>query len=285
MAGALWLAFLSSYVAWLMAQLLFAIVFLQWFILLHEAGHHTFFKTRYLNTCLGYCAGFFALIPFTSWQRIHTAHHRWTGWQDLDATTAELVPRIRPQWQIILVRLAWRTHMPFFSIIYRVTNYWHISRIKRFVTIADSTPMLLNIVIQLIVYALLCWYIGFIALAKVCGIGLLLSLALQDILLLSQHTHIPQRHSLGKNVRPFSHKEQAQFTRTLRFPGWFSRLILNFDKHELHHKYVHIPGYDLHKIDEPSEHTIDWWRWLVEAKRLPGDVFLFQTEEQTGVHI
>ena len=38
-------------------------------------------------------AAFFALIPFGCWKLIHGMHHHWTGWQDLDATTATLVPR------------------------------------------------------------------------------------------------------------------------------------------------------------------------------------------------
>ena len=42
-------AFLSSFpfgVAWALGQILFAFAFLEWFVLLHEAGHRTLFRHR-----------------------------------------------------------------------------------------------------------------------------------------------------------------------------------------------------------------------------------------------
>jgi fatty acid desaturase len=59
-------------------------------------------------------------------------------------------------------------------------------------------------------------------------------------------------------------------------------LILHFDAHELHHMYVRVPGYDLHKIPSRPQNEVHWWQWLRAVKRLPGDVFLFQNQAQTG---
>ena len=78
---------------WLIGQLILAIAFLQWFVLLHEAGHNNLFRTQRLNRLAGWTAGFMALIPFGCWKLVHGMHHRWTGWQDLDMTTATLTPR------------------------------------------------------------------------------------------------------------------------------------------------------------------------------------------------
>ena len=72
-----------------------AVAFVQWFVILHECGHDTLFRTRTWNRVAGSVAGFFALIPFACWTRVHSRHHRWTGWQDLDPTTEALVPRNR----------------------------------------------------------------------------------------------------------------------------------------------------------------------------------------------
>src|SRR5262245_30380472 len=78
---------------WLAGQGLLALAFLLWFAVLHEAGHKTLFRTGWLNTVTGHVAGFFALIPFDMFRWAHARHHHWAGWQDLDLTTAPLVPR------------------------------------------------------------------------------------------------------------------------------------------------------------------------------------------------
>ena len=57
----------------------------------------------------------------------------------------------------------------------------------------------------------------------------------EDVLLLSQHTHIPQRVSHGAGVRRFPAVEQEEFSRSLRLPGWLSTALPHFDAHELHH--------------------------------------------------
>src|SRR5262245_36037691 len=93
LAAGFWLTRAGNPWAWAGGQLLLAAAFLHAFVLLHEAGHGTLFSNRALNHLAGHLAGAIALIPFWNWQLIHLRHHRYTGWQDLDATTAALVPR------------------------------------------------------------------------------------------------------------------------------------------------------------------------------------------------
>jgi fatty acid desaturase len=121
---------------------------------------------------------------------------------------------------------------------------------------------------------------------QLTGAALFLTLVMQDPLILSQHTHIPMQLSHGEPVLPFSPKEQEVFTRSLLFPLWFSRWILiNLDAHELHHVHTSIPGYYLHKLGRQTQNGVSWWRWLLAAKRVPGDVFLYQNRNQTGFDI
>ena len=90
--------------------------------------------------------------------------------------------------------------------------------------------------------------------------------ALQDLLILSQHTHIPMELAGDERVKPFTPGEQEEFTRSLVFPSWFSRLVLlNFDAHGLHHMHPSIPGYDLQRLDEQPDNCIAWWRWVWRA--------------------
>ena len=107
----------------------------------------------------------------------------------------------------------------------------------------------------------------------------------EDLLLLSQHAHVPQNVSAGSPVSPVPAVGQEIFTRSLRLPRWVSALLLHFDAHELHHMYPFVPGYHLRRIPYQPSHEIGWWEWVRVSKRLRGVVLLFHNRDQTGVHI
>jgi fatty acid desaturase len=284
---ALTLSTLEFWPYWLLGQCLLAVALLQWFVLLHEAGHHTLFRTPFLNRGAGHVAGFFALIPFPCWKLVHGNHHHWTGWQDLDVTTANLVPRPLSRLERFLVNVCWATGLPLFSTLYRINNYWNFFRVKQYFPDRRQRRQLLKgVVVMAAIYALVVWLVGPELMLQLVGLGLFLTLVLQDPLILSQHTHVPMERSSGSAVLPFLPMDQQVFTRSLQFPRWFARLILlNFDAHELHHMYPRVPGYDLHRIDFVPRNRISWWRWLIQAKRISGVVFLFQNRLQSGHHL
>jgi fatty acid desaturase len=262
------------------------VAFVHAFVLLHEAGHRTLFTSRRANRLVGHLAGFVALIPFHAWQRIHARHHRYTGWQDLDATTASLVPRAIRPWERSVINFAWRTWLPLFSIVYRLQNYWNLPRIAPFLgDDAARRAVRINVIVMLCAYALLVGWIGAGPLLVWVGPALLASLVIEDVLLLSQHTHLPQRLSGGAAVRAFRPMEQAQFTRSLRLPRTLSTLIMHFDAHELHHMYPSVPGYRLSRIDYRAPNEVDWITWTRAAKRLSGVDFLFRNRDDTGAPV
>ena len=285
-AGALALAGRGGWIAYIGAQAILSLAFVHAFVLLHEAGHHTLFRSRRANRLVGHLAGFVALIPFHAWQRIHARHHRYTGWQDLDATTASLVPRAIRPWERTIINFAWRTWLPLFSILYRVQNYWNLPRIAPFLgDVGARRAIRINAIVLLAAYALLVAWVGAAALLALAGPALLASLVIEDVLLLSQHTHVPQQLSGGAAVRAFRPMEQAQFTRSLRLPRALSALIMHFDAHELHHMYPSVPGYRLSRIAYRAPNEVDWIDWTRAAKRLSGVDFLFRNRNDTGAPV
>ena len=247
----------------------------------------TLFRARALNVVVGHGAGFMAIIPFACWRRVHGLHHVWTGWQDKDPTTASLAPRARGSAQIFLVDIAWRAWLPLFSVLYRLGNYWNLFGLRRlFRAGSQRGAMLLNALVLLALYAALVWILGLEACLRLFGAAIMTSLMLQDPLILSQHTHMPQRLSGGRAVQPLPAHEQMRHTRSLRFPQWVSQwLLLNFNAHELHHRYAGVPGYRLNRIAARPGNEVHWWTWLRAAKRLRGSVFLFQSRDQTGFRL
>ena len=271
---------------WFPGQLLLALGFIQWFALLHECGHETLFRTRRLHKPIGHVAAFFSIIPFHCWKRVHGRHHKWTGWQDIDPTTAALVPRELGRAERMLVNVCWKFWIPLFSVLYRVNNFWNLPRLwTLFAARADRRRMAWNAVLLLACYAGIAIAIGPGTLLRVVGLALVLSLIAEDLLLLSQHTHVPQQLSGGSDVRPFPTIEQEVFTRSLVFPRWLSALLLHIDAHELHHMYPFVPGYRLDAIPYETENGIDVVTWTRRARALKGEVFLFQNRLESGADL
>lgn len=271
---------------WLAGQVLLAFALLQWFAVLHEAGHRTLFRSRRLNLWTSHLAGFLALIPGDCWRIVHAKHHYWTGWQDLDLTTQSLVPRPLRRIERWVINLCWALWIPLFSTLYRLNNYWNLPRLwQLFPGARDRRVIVLNIIVYASLYALIVWWFPWRLVARTLASALLLSFAIQDLLILSQHTHIPMKIAAGKQVAPFSPGRQDVFTRSLIFPKFFSRwILLNMDAHSLHHMYPSIPGYDLHRVKRVIANETPWWLWVWKARSLRGDVLLFQNRDQTGFY-
>ena len=280
---ALLLSFAGAGWMWIAGQILLGLMLVQWFVILHECGHDTLFRTRKWHAIVGRIAATFSLIPYHSWTRVHGRHHKWTGWQDLDPTTESLTPRARGWGERALVNTCWRLWIPLFAVAYRVSNYWNVFRLLRiFPGAADRRAIIRDGLLLLAFYLAVVVVLGPLATLRGFGLGLLISLAIEDLLLLSQHTHVPQHVSGGDPVRPFPAIEQEPFTRSLRLPRAASAFLLHFDAHELHHMYPFVPGYHLRRIEYTPENQIGWWKWVRGAKRVPADVLLYQNRIQTG---
>jgi omega-6 fatty acid desaturase (delta-12 desaturase) len=285
-AAGLGLSVQPNGVMWIIGQIILAGAFLHWFVILHECGHDTLFRSRRLNAAVGTCAGLISVIPFRTWRRVHGRHHKWTGWQDLDPTTEALVPCERRRIERLAVNTCWRLWIPIFSVAYRAQNFWSLRRVLgMFPREADRRAILRDTAFAMITYIALAVAVGPASVLRLIGIALVLSLMVEDLLLLSQHTHIPQHVSGGETVRPYPAIEQATFTRSLRLPRWMSRTVLHFDAHELHHMYPFVPGYHLHRVPYEPPNEIGWWQWVTRAKRVPADVLLYENRLRTGLDV
>ena len=258
---------------------------MQWFVLLHEAGHATLFKTRWLNDAAGHVASLGCAIPFYPWRSIHALHHRWTGWQDLDPTTSALVPRELKPVERAIIDVCWRAWIPLFSVLYRTNNYWNLPRLWRVLPRPHHRRRnLLNVLGLAAFYAALVAWLGPALALRLFGLAACLSLIFCDPILFSQHNHVPQRLSMGRPVKPHAPAEQGVFTRSLRFSWPVSTLVLlRFDAHELHHRHPHVPGYLLHRVPEPAHDEHPALDWILKARRVRASVLMFQNRDQTGL--
>jgi len=255
-------------------------------VLLHECGHGTLFRDRLANVVAGHLAGVGALIPFESWRRVHGRHHKWTGWQDLEPTTAVLTPRPLSRLERAVINLCWRLWIPLFAAAYRLNNFWNVPRLVRLFPVpATRARVVVSVVATAGVYAAAVILLGPATTARLIFLSLFLSFIAQDILIVSQHTHVPMGLSHGQAVDPYPTLAQEPFTRSLRLPAWLSRALLHFDAHELHHMYPFVPGYRLGGIAYETENEIGVWTWVRRARAMPGELFLFHNRLETGADI
>ncbi|MEZ5319933.1 MAG: fatty acid desaturase [Vicinamibacterales bacterium] len=267
---------------WATGQVVLAAALVEWFIVLHECGHGTMFARRGPNRWAGWIAGWFSLIPFATWRRIHQRHHKWTGWQDLDPTTAGLVPRPLGRLERATADWCWRLWIPLFAVLYRATNFWHVRRLRRLFPGVAGRRLTAWTLAHAAGYVVLVVLVGPVTMARLAGVALVLSFVAQEVLLISQHTHLPMTRSDGRGVAPYPPPAQERFTRSLRLPRLVSRLALHFDAHELHHMFPAVPGYRLQSIAYRPAHEVPAWRWIPAARRVRGSVLLFQNRDETG---
>jgi omega-6 fatty acid desaturase (delta-12 desaturase) len=272
----------ASWPAYIAGQLCGAVFFMQAFILTHELGHNSLFESSRLNKALGYVFSFLVFIPFHSWRHIHALHHKWTGWRDRDPTTEKTFADRLSTSQQRLVNVSWAWHLPVFTVGYRFGIYWKAEKLKRHL----SEPNYKRCVWEMLLYCAL--YLATIVVFPTVWLALIpalfLSFVLTDVITLSQHSHIEMRSSNGDDVKPLKHHEQPQYSRSLEFPEFISRYImLNFNRHEAHHRYPGLPCYRLHEVHEPCENSYAFWPWLKTVKTMKGVDFVFRSSNDRSL--
>jgi omega-6 fatty acid desaturase (delta-12 desaturase) len=96
-----------------------ALMVVRLFMLQHDCGHGSFFKSKSANTVVGSILGVITLVPYTYWRKTHAIHHATSGdldgrdFGDIDTLTVReylsrsrgkrLMYRIYRHWLVLLV--------------------------------------------------------------------------------------------------------------------------------------------------------------------------------------
>ena len=100
-----------------------------------------------------------------------------------------------------------------FYLSYKLSNYWNLNKIKRFLKPERFRIAILNVVLYVILYALLITFFGRFILVNLLP-AFLLSLVWKELVILTQHSHIEIPVSEGKTVRPVSTLKQIEYSRS-----------------------------------------------------------------------
>jgi len=223
------------------------------FIIQHDCGHQSFFKSKKLNNAVGYICSLFSSIPFNYWAKIHNFHHGHNG--QLEVREVGDIPtltvdeyRQRSKWGKLRYRI-WR--MPLITFVIAPAFYFIIS--NRFPLFKDkfknmkslSLGQLRNNILIFALYAGLAWLIGwkqflFIQLTLIFLFGII-----AFWFFYIQHQHEASYKQWKKNwdyllsaIRGSSY---------YRLPKPIQWLTGNIGIHHIHHLSSIIPNYNLEK--------------------------------------
>jgi omega-6 fatty acid desaturase (delta-12 desaturase) len=219
------------------------------FIIQHDCGHHSFFRSRRANDLLGGCCGLLTLTPYHMWRRSHSRHHASSGnlnhrgHGDVWTLTVEEY-RSRP----FLGRLQYRAYRhPFFMFLlgpallfilyqrlaFHIPRNWYRERRSVHIT---------NFGILAIVVAA-SYTIGLKAFLLVHLPVVLIAAAMGSWLFFVQHQYERaywQPHDRWNFIR--SAIEGSSYYRLPRVLQWFTG---NIGFHHIHHLESRIPNYNL----------------------------------------
>jgi acyl-lipid omega-6 desaturase (Delta-12 desaturase) len=276
-----WVAVLSVDVSlWLtaLATLLISLFALRAFVLMHECGHGSLFRTRSLNRVCGFCLGVIAGMPQYVWSRHHNYHHAHNGDWDkyrglyttlsVDEYAAMTGARRRMYRGKCGIAVA-----PFAGLIYVIFNprfTWlkgSIGLVNHIVKGKVAQPnltikalaagfetrywqskkeywqMFWNNVALLSIWVLMCWACGTARFFTIYLISTSLAGGVGIVLFTVQHNF---EHSYASDSGHWDYDTGAiQGSSFLILPRWLNWFTANIAYHHIHHLSAKIPNYRL----------------------------------------
>ena len=262
---------------YLVGQICGALFFMQAFILLHEFGHRSMFRSNKWNSLFGHFFSFFVFIPYYNWLEVHELHHKWTGYRDLDPTTEKTFADRFTSKQEKIINFCWKYSVPLFTLGYRLGIYWKAEKLKRHLSDESYKKCILSMIIYAVIYIALVFMFPLTILKLLPA--MYVSFILCDILSMSQHSHIAMPVSNGESVTPLNYADQVQYSRSLIFPDFLSKYVLfYFNFHEAHHAYPGLPCYHLQKMNIKGDNSFQFIPWIKKVKSMPGVDFVFKSD-------
>jgi omega-6 fatty acid desaturase (delta-12 desaturase) len=276
-----WAALLSVRVSyWLTAAavLLIGLFSVRVFALMHECGHGSLFRTRWLNRAFGFLLGVISGMPQYVWSQHHNFHHATNGnWEkyrgvyttlSVDEYSAMTIAQQRMYRRKCSIATA-----PLAGLIYVIFNprlTWlkgsiglviHIVKGKlaqphlsiKALAASFTTPywksrkeywhMFWNNAVLLSIWTLMCWKFGAVPFFTIYLISASLAGGVGIILFTVQHNF---EHSYASDSRYWDYDTGAiKGSSFLILPRWLNWFTANIAYHHIHHLSARIPNYRL----------------------------------------
>ena len=276
----------TSYVLTALATLAIGLFLLRVFVLMHECGHGSLFRSPAFNRSWGFYLGVLSGMPQYVWARHHNYHHATNGnWAryrgPLAILSVDEYSALCPKGQRAYVRARNLIMAPMAGFVYLILNprrtwmrgtlalLWHMARRKwvqpqvsvrvhaaSFRTLywassAEYWHMTFNNLVLLSVWAAMSYLIGPLLFFSVYLISTSLAGAGGIVLFTVQHNF---EHSYASCDKNWDHDDAAiHGTSFLELPAWLNWFTANIGYHHIHHLSARIPNYRLAACHEQYE--------------------------------
>lgn len=276
-----WAALLSVHLSyWLTvaAVLLISLFTVRAFVLMHECGHGSLFRSRWLNRAFGFLLGVVSGMPQYVWSQHHNYHHatngNWEKYRGIYTTlSVDEYAAMTDAQQRMYRRKCNITTAPIAGLIYVILNprlTWlkgSIGLVSHIVKGKVAQPhlsikahaasfetrywksrreywhMFWNNAVLLSIWVLMCWAFGTVLFFTIYLISASLASGAGIILFTVQHNF---EHSYASDSRYWDYDTGAiEGSSFLILPSWLNWFTANIAYHHIHHLSARIPNYCL----------------------------------------
>jgi omega-6 fatty acid desaturase (delta-12 desaturase) len=228
------------------------------FIIQHDCGHGSFFKSREANNRTGRLCSLVTMIPYYYWRRQHALHHSTSGNLDRrgfgDVSTHTVVEYQRMTKFERFKYRAYRNPFVFLGLgplaLYLITNRFAFDKVQT--SKRERHNVYVTNLTVAVMFALLGWWLGFGKLFLIAVPVMYVAAAAGIWLFYIQHQFDP---SYWKRQPEWDYTasatEGSSFFKLPKVLQWFTG---NIGYHHVHHLQERIPNYRLQQVyDETPE--------------------------------
>jgi acyl-lipid omega-6 desaturase (Delta-12 desaturase) len=247
--SAMWFSLQYSYWLTLLLALPAAGFLVRLFILQHDCGHGSFFKSKVANDTIGCALSLLTLVPYHRWRKVHALHHATSG--DLDRRghgdvhmlTVQEYRKLSP-----LGRLIYRIHRhP--AILFGIGPFLYFVVLQRFAFYEprswkqERASVHWTNVALLAGVALISWIVGFRQFLLIHVPVLAIGSSAGVWLFYVQHQF--ETGYWRKHERWSYFDAGFAGSSYYQLPAWLQWLTANIGLHHIHHLDSQIPNYNL----------------------------------------
>jgi omega-6 fatty acid desaturase (delta-12 desaturase) len=225
------------------------------FVVFHDCAHGSLFASRHANRWVGRLAALLVLSPFARWRHDHAVHHATSG--DLerrgvgDIITLTVAEYRSRSWRARLAYRAVRNPCvmfglgPIMAMIVgpRIATRAQRPRLRHSVFATDTSLV--------VIFALLCWLIGWERLLLVWGPPAMLAGSVGIWLFYVQHQF---EDAYWRSTGEWSYADAALYGSSYLKLPWLLRFFTgNIGLHHVHHLNARIPNYNLNRAHRENE--------------------------------
>jgi omega-6 fatty acid desaturase (delta-12 desaturase) len=236
-----------SYLLTLLISIFAAGFMVRVFIIFHDCGHGSFFKSKRLNTFVGIITGLMVFTPFHRWHHDHHIHHNTVGnldkrgVGDVDTLTVNEYLSL-PKWRRFVYRF-WRHPIFLFGIAPMLTFLIGQRLTKKHQTFRQQMYVHLTTLGVIAIALLLIWAMGFRAYLMIQIPVLFIAAGHGVWLFYVQHQY---EHVVWETNDKWDYEQIAlngsSFFKLPKILQWFTG---NIGFHHIHHLSPKIPNYKL----------------------------------------